>query len=60
MLKKSKGDFPDTEANNEKARRRLQWNPGVTVDEGLKRFIEWFLSEVETEKGSASNISTNN
>ncbi len=40
---KSKGDFPDTEANNEKAKYILGWNPRVTVDEGLKVFFDWFL-----------------
>ena len=41
---KSKGDFPDTEANNEKARRELGWEPKVSFDEGLKLFLEWFSS----------------
>lgn len=39
---KSKGDFPDTEANNDKARRLLGWDPHVTVDEGLELFLDWF------------------
>ncbi|MGI0091674.1 MAG: NAD-dependent epimerase/dehydratase family protein [Nitrososphaerales archaeon] len=42
---KSRGDFPDTEANNEKARKLLGWNPRVMVDEGLKLFFDWFLRE---------------
>lgn len=41
----SKGDFPDTEANFEKAKEVLGWNPRVSVDDGLKLFFDWFLSE---------------
>ncbi|MDG6994371.1 MAG: GDP-mannose 4,6-dehydratase [Nitrososphaerota archaeon] len=39
---KAKGDFPDTEANHDKAKNLLGWNPKVTLDEGLKQFFEWF------------------
>ena len=39
----SKGDFPDTEANNEKATTLLGWKPHVDVDEGLDLFLDWFL-----------------
>ena len=42
---KSKGDFPDTEADNEKARQLLGWDPRVSVDEGLEHFFEWFSSD---------------
>lgn len=42
---KSKGDFPDTEANNQKAIKLLGWNPRVDVDEGLDAFLEWFLKK---------------
>lgn len=41
----SRGDFPDTEANNEKARRLLEWNPRVDVDEGLGMFFDWFVNK---------------
>ena len=47
---KSKGDFPDTEANNEKAKHVLGWNPKVNVTEGLKLFFDWFLYESEAGK----------
>jgi UDP-glucose 4-epimerase len=42
---KSKGDFPDTEANNEKAKRLLGWDPKISVDEGLDHFFDWFSSD---------------
>ena len=39
----SKGDFPDTEANYQKAKEFLGWNPTVKVDDGLRIFFDWFL-----------------
>jgi UDP-glucose 4-epimerase len=43
----SKGDFPHTEANNEKARKVLGWEPKVSLDEGLKIFLDWFMGQDE-------------
>ena len=42
---KSRGDFPDTEANNEKARRILGWDPKMPLEAGLKYFLDWFVSK---------------
>lgn len=42
---KSKGDFPDTEANNQKAKKLLSWNPKVSLSEGLELFLDWFRSK---------------
>ena len=39
---KAKGDFPDTEANHEKAKNLLGWNPTVSLDVGMRSFFEWF------------------
>ena len=36
------GDVPITFANVEKARRRLEYNPSTSMEDGLKRFAEWF------------------
>lgn len=38
----SRGDFPDTQADNSKADRVLGWKPRIGLDEGLKQHIEWF------------------
>ena len=60
-VEKSKGDFPDTEANSEKARQLLGWEPRVDLDEGLKLFLEWFVrarvkrSAVRLDGGSDPN-----
>jgi UDP-glucose 4-epimerase len=37
-----KGDAEHTLANNTKAKKEFGWNPEVDIDEGLKRFVEWF------------------
>ena len=38
----SRGDFPETQADNGKARRVLGWSPRVALDQGLKDYVEWF------------------
>ena len=40
----SKGDFPDTQADNRKAVKVLGWEPKITLDEGLKDYLDWFLT----------------
>jgi UDP-glucose 4-epimerase len=40
----SMGDFPDTQADNRKAARILGWTPKISLDEGLKLYVEWFQS----------------
>jgi UDP-glucose 4-epimerase len=40
----SKGDFPDTQADNRKAKRLLGWDPKVNLDEGLKGYVAWFTA----------------
>lgn len=39
------GDVPITYASIEKARRRLGYQPRVKIEEGIPRFVEWFLRE---------------
>jgi len=38
-----RGDFLLTLADNSKARRLLGWSPRAEFDEGLDRFVRWFL-----------------
>ena len=38
------GDVPITFANIDKARAMLGYNPGVKIEEGVRRFIAWFRS----------------
>jgi len=36
------GDVPITYANTSKAERLLGYNPKVSIEEGMKRFVEWY------------------
>ena len=36
------GDVPITFANVDKARRQLSYNPSTSMEDGLKKFAEWF------------------
>lgn len=40
------GDVPVTFADIDKARRLLGYNPGVDIKEGISRFVNWFLEDV--------------
>lgn len=39
------GDVPQTFADVTKARRLLGYNPQTKIEDGIKRFVDWFLSE---------------
>ncbi|MDA4136363.1 MAG: GDP-mannose 4,6-dehydratase [Thaumarchaeota archaeon] len=41
-VEEGKGEFPHTQASNEKARKLLHWEPKVSLDEGLKLFVDWY------------------
>jgi UDP-glucuronate 4-epimerase len=42
------GDVPQTFADVAKARRLLGYDPQTKIEEGIKRFVEWFRRERET------------
>jgi len=46
-IEESKGDFPDTQADNRKAKKLLGWKPKVSLDEGLKDYVEWYIASKE-------------
>ncbi len=39
------GDVPQTFADVSKARRLLGYDPRTPIEEGLRRFVEWFLND---------------
>ncbi|HYH86596.1 MAG TPA: GDP-mannose 4,6-dehydratase [Pyrinomonadaceae bacterium] len=41
------GDVPQTFADITKARRLLGYNPQTPIEEGIRRFVEWFNREAE-------------
>src|SRR6266853_96904 len=44
------GDVPQTFADVSKARRLLGYDPQTKIEDGLKRFVEWFLLERKPER----------
>jgi UDP-glucuronate 4-epimerase len=51
MLPSQPGDVPVTFADISKARALLGYTPQVKIQEGLKRFAEWFLARKTWENG---------
>jgi UDP-glucuronate 4-epimerase len=43
------GDVPQTYADITKARRLLGYDPQTKIEEGIRRFVEWFRRERETD-----------
>jgi len=41
-VEEPKGEFPDTQADNRKAQMLLGWKPRLSLDEGLKEYVEWY------------------
>jgi UDP-glucuronate 4-epimerase len=41
-LPEQRGDMPITYANIEKARKKLDYAPRVSMEEGIGRFVEWY------------------
>jgi UDP-glucose 4-epimerase len=46
------GDFSGKEVSSELARRELGWEPKVSFEEGIRRYIEWYR---EREKKRVSD-----
>ena len=44
-IEKQKGDVRDTWADVSKARTDLAWKPKVGIEEGLRKFVEWWKVE---------------
>ena len=44
-VEKQKGDVRDTWADVSKAKKELGWMPKVEIEEGLKRFVDWWKVE---------------
>jgi UDP-glucose 4-epimerase len=44
------GDYEGKEVSAEKAGRVLGWNPETTFEEGMRRYVEWYLADIEATK----------
>ncbi|MFH1276019.1 MAG: GDP-mannose 4,6-dehydratase [Candidatus Woesearchaeota archaeon] len=42
MLPMQQGDVPETFADIEKTKQLLNWQPKVSIEEGIKEFIKWY------------------
>jgi len=45
-LEEQTGDVPVTYADTSKAERLLDYKPKVTIEEGVRRFFEWYKKEI--------------
>ena len=50
ILGEARHEIPHQYLNAEKARRLLDWKPNYTLDEGLRKTIEWYRNFLETDK----------
>ena len=49
-IEKQKGDVWDTLADTTKISDELNWEPEVKIEEGLKRFVEWYKKQIGKER----------
>jgi UDP-glucuronate 4-epimerase len=45
MLEPQPGDVSITYADISKAERKLGYHPKIKIEEGIKRFVEWYKKE---------------
>ena len=50
-LPPQQGDVEHTWGDNSKAGKLLGWKPQIAIDEGLKRFVEWYVSNRDIPTG---------
>ncbi len=50
------GDFPGKEVSSELAKIELGWEPQVSFEEGLRRYIEWYKKEEEERESKWAQI----
>lgn len=49
FIEKARGDVTDTWADTSRAEKELGFNPGVGLEEGLRREFEWYRDYIGTE-----------
>lgn len=48
-IENQKGDVRDTLADTGKISNELNWKPNVKIEEGLKKFVDWYKTRVRKE-----------
>jgi UDP-glucuronate 4-epimerase len=49
MLPLQAGDVPDTEADVSGLIEKTGYRPSVSVDEGVRRFVDWYLQHYHAQ-----------
>jgi len=50
------GDFSGVDISNQKAKEELCWMPGTPYEDGLQKFIEWYLKEMARKKNVETSL----
>ncbi|MFN2579051.1 MAG: GDP-mannose 4,6-dehydratase [Pyrinomonadaceae bacterium] len=50
------GDVPQTFADIERARRLLKYNPETQIEDGIDKFVEWFLGQAHKDARMISSV----
>jgi UDP-glucose 4-epimerase len=50
------GDFSGKEISTERAKRELNWEPKVTLEEGVRRYIAWYRAQEEQRRLDAEKL----
>ena len=50
------GDFSGKEISSERARRELNWEPKVSFEEGVRRYIAWYKEREEERRQAAEKV----
>ncbi len=44
------GDFSGKEISSERAKKELGWEPNVSFEEGVRRYVEWYKEREEKRR----------
>lgn len=50
------GDFSGVEVSSEQAKKELGWEPRISFEEGVRRFIEWYKKEEEEQESKWAQL----
>jgi len=56
MMPDQPGDVPVTYADVSKAKRMLGYDPHVRIEEGIERFVKWYMEEQKLSAAAAQRI----